>query len=606
MKPPRRAPPPPSDERTQAPFPNWWQRTFRRFDAFRLRDVWWRLLDRWETKRSFRWFSISLFAVALLAVATALWAYPWWMRRNSVKMAREWLAAGRINYAVEAIQQAIQLDPKNPAPWQIAAEIARIRGQKSKAVDYAHHAASLEPGNTDLAIAWAAEALRADSMMEAKEALAAVPTNVLEKSPDAQRLLGEMARRDLRLDDAQKHFETAQRLDGPVAVDEVPLGLILLNSKDPAQRQRGLGLLEHWASDREWGVVVLRTLLEDARSHNDQPAMVKWAEALRANPGFTNGDMPNYLSVLSQVAPAKFAEVIASMEQAHAASPEAATRLLSWLNQIGRSNEAVRWMKTLPAAAMQRPPLAVAGAEALRQIADWPALQAWTHGESWGPDGDFLRWAYRMQAARMLGNETEAKELWLTLYSHAQLNGVHALFAGSTLYSWGLETEAESLWWRAAEQEGPTAIEALGSLARHYQTHRDADGQYRVFRQLHLLHPHDAAAGNNFSFFAALTGRDQRLAEQVARENLASEPQNQIYVATLAFNLFMQGKPAESLALLKPCAEKISQSPVLAFAYGLALAGTGEKAKAHMLLDSIAAHAPTKREAEIIQATLTN
>ncbi|HEY4247871.1 MAG TPA: hypothetical protein VGM64_13540 [Lacunisphaera sp.] len=578
----------------------------RRLDAFRFRNVWWRWLDRWETKRSFRWLSIGFLAVALLAVAAALWAYPWWMRRNSVKTAREWLAAGRINYAVEAIQQAIQLDPKNPAPWQIAAEIARIRGQKSKAMDYAHHAASLEPGNADLAIAWAAEALRADSLVDAKEALTTVPAVVLEKSPDAQRSLGEMARRNLQLDDAQKHFETALRIDGPVAVDEVPLGLILLNAKDPAQRQRGLGLLEHWTGDREWGVVVLRTLVADARSHDDRGAQLKWAEALRANPSFTNGDMPDYLAVLSQIAPVKFTEVIASMEKDHATSPEAATRLLSWLNQIGRSNEAVRWMKTLPAAAMRRPPLVVGGAEALRQTADWPALQAWTHGESWGTDADFLRWAYGMQAARMLGNETEARELWLTLYNHAQLNGVHALFAGSMLYSWGLETDAEALWWRAAEQEGPTAIDALGSLARHYQTHRDAEGQYRVFRHLHLLHPHDAAAGNNFSFFAALTGRDQRLAERVARENLAGEPKNEIYAATLAFNLFMQGKPAESLAVLKPHTGKISQSPVLSFAYGLALAGTGEKAEAHKLLDRIAANAPTKSETELIRAALAN
>ena len=58
-------------------------------------------------------------------------------------------------------------------------------------------------------------------------------------------------------------------------------------------------------------------------------------------------------------------------------------------------------------------------------------------------------------------------------------------------------TEAEALWWRAAGQEGKIATEALGSLARHYQVQRDAEGQYRVFRQLNLLQPGNAAVGNN-------------------------------------------------------------------------------------------------------------
>ncbi len=606
MKPPRREPPPPSDERTQAPFPNWWQRTSRRLDAFRLRNVWWRLLDRWETTRSFRWLSTGVLAIALLAIAVALWAYPWWMRRNSVKMAREWLAAGRINYAVEAIQQAIQLDPKNPAPWQIAAEIARIRGQKSKAVDYAHHAASLEPGNADLAIAWAAEALRAESTKEANAALAAVPADVLEKSPDAQRLLGEMARRNLQLDDAQKHFENALRLDGPVAVDEVPLGLILLNAKDPAQRQRGVQLLDHWAGDRDWGVVTLRTLLADAQARDDHTNMLKWAEALRALPGFTNGDMPTYLNALAKTNPSRFAEVLAVLEKDHAASPESATRLLTWLNQIRRGDEAVRWMKTLPVDAMQQPPLVVAGAEALRQAADWPALQTWTQSGNWGSDGEFLRWMYGMQAAKMTGDQNRAEELWRTLYSHAQINSVHALFAASALYSWGRETEAEALWWRVAGQSGSNAIDALGSLARNYQVHRDAEGQYRVFRRLHLLHPQDAAVGNNFSYFAALTGRDQRLAEQVARENLQREPTNPLFTATLAFNLFMQGHPHESFTLIESFAKKSGDSPVVSFVYGLALAGTGMKTEAHALLDKIPADTMTHREAEVIKAALEN
>lgn len=591
-------------ERTAVPFPNRWQRWRTRLRAFDLRDSWWRLLDRWETSRALRRSLYTLLALGVVLAGLWLGAYPWWAKRNAIKIARDWLATGHYKYAVEAVQQAMKVAPESPEPWQIAAELARLGGQKEKAVEFARHAASLEPGNPALLIAWATEALRADQPPQAEQVLAKVPADELAGSAQAQRLLGELARRRVRLTDAKNHFATALRLDGPGAIDEVPLGVVLLNATDPRERQHGLDLLAKWTTDREWGVVTLRLLLQDALARNDRTALLQWAEALRLNADCTIGDMPNCLLALAKADEARFATVLAALEKDHAVSPEAANQLLGWLNQIGRSADAVRWMQTLPAAALQRPPLAVTGAEALRQVGDWPALQAWTDGKNWGPEADFLRWAYGLKAARMLGDKAQAEELWRTLYSHAQLNSVHALFAGSTIYTWGLVTEAEELWWRAAGEEGQVAIDALGALARHYQQQRDAEGQYRVFRQLHLLKPQDAGIGNNFSFFAALMGREQHMAEAVARANLAAEPNNPLYPATLAFNLLMQKRADEALAVLKPLAPGSSRSPALAFVYGLALAGTGHKAEAKALLGKIDPATLTVSEAELIKLDL--
>ena len=588
------------------PFSNWWLRAKARLAVFHLRDHWWQLLDLWEARRGMRRASYGLLVTLVILVGLRIWAYPWWTERNAVKMAREWMAAGRYKYAAEAVQQAMIVAPKSPEPWQIAAELARLGGQNDKAVEYAHHAANLAPENPELEVAWAAAALRADMVDEAGHALDQMTGEDRAKSAAAQRLLGELARRQKLFTAAKDHFEAAMRLDGPVAIDEVPLGVVLLNAADPVVRQRGVDLLAKWTTDHEWSLVALRTLLADALARNEPAVMLKWAEALRLNPGCTLSDMPNCLLALSKADEGRFTEVLAALEKDHAVSPDAATQLLSWLNQIGRSAEAVHWMKTLPDSGLQRPPLAVAGAEALRLAADWPALQALTEGKNWGPDAEFLRWAYGLQAARLLGNETQAEELWRTLRSHAQLNSVHALFAGSTIYSWGRLQEAEALWWAAAGQEGKIAIDALGTLARHYQVQRDADGQYRAFRQLHLLQPQNAAVGNNFAFFAALTGREQRLAEQVARANLALEPRNPVYLATLAFNVLMKNRADESLALLKPLAPESAKSPALAFAYGLALAGTKHKAEARALLNSIPDETLTNREVELIKSALEN
>jgi Flp pilus assembly protein TadD len=293
------------------------------------------------------------------------------------------------------------------------------------------------------------------------------------------------------------------------------------------------------------------------------------------------------------------------MEKDAGGSPDSAAQLVGWLNQIGRSADAIAWMQTLPFHGTPRPPLGIVGAEALRQAGAWAELRDWARHADWG-DLEFLRWTYGMEAARQLGDKGQADEFWLTLRNHAATNSVHALFAGSTVFTWGLAKEAEALWWAAAEQTGPVGVEALGTLARHYQVRRDADGQYRAFRQLHFLHPEDPDATNNFIFFAALTGKEGSLVDQLARENLARNPQNHIYLATCAFVRSMQGRHDEALKMLQPVSGEAAKSPALAFAYGFALAGSGQKAEARKLLEAIDPTMQTTREIELIKSALEN
>lgn len=593
-------------DRTVTPFPHWWQRSWRKFSALDLRDRWWRLLDVLEAKKGLRW---ALYCLAGLVVGFAAlwhWGSPWWYKRTALSVTRQWIDAGRLDNAAVSLQRAVNLAPERAETWQLAAELARLRGRKAEAVEHARHAAMLDAENPDRTITWAVEAVRAEMPEVAKEALGKLTSAQLSQSPHAQRILGEIARREMRLTNAQNHFENALRIDGSVAIDEVPLGLILLNATDPAERLRGMNFLAKWTTDKDWGVVALRTLLADAQSKNDHSAMLKWAMALQAHPGCTLADMPNCLLALAQSDEARFAEAAVLLEKNHAVTPEAAAQLIGWLNQIGRSAEAARWLKTLPPAGLEIPPVAVVGAEALRTIADWPGLRDLVTAKNWGSDVEFLRWMYAMEAARALGDETTAKEFWQTIYSHAQLNGVHALFAGSTLFSWGRTEQAEALWWRAAEQEGQNAIEAFGTLARFYQTRRDAEGQYRVFRRLHSLRPKDPDIANNFAFFAALTKHEERLTEKIARDNLAQYPANRTYLGTLAFVLVGQNRAEEALKLLKPAMNEAKMNPSLTFAYGLALAGTGQKAQAKKLLEHIELSALTTRAEEVIKIATTD
>ncbi|MBP9913620.1 MAG: hypothetical protein KBF26_09460 [Opitutaceae bacterium] len=604
MKKPEPKPAPPPEVVTAPPFAPGVRRWWSRFRAFQMRDVWWQLLNWWEAHRWFRRSLYGLAATGVVALALWHWAYPAWLRKNSIAMARQWIAVGKLHHAAVLVQKASVLMPERPEPWQLAAELARRGGQQTLAVRYARRASRLAPDDPTIALDWAAEALRANLPDEAALALKYVPSEVAMNSAYALRVRGELARRHLQLTVAENCFEAALRIEGPLAINQVPLGLILLRSTHAKVRQRGLRMLAKWTADEEWGPPALRALLDDAFAQGDKPAIRRWGEMLRTHPRCTIGDMPNCLRALAVTDEPYYREVLQELERDHAVTPQAAAQLLGWLNQIGRPADAVSWMQSLPAPAMQTPPLAVLAAEALRATASWEELAERTAQKDWGKEFEFLRWAYALQAAQALGHPQRADELRQTLFNHTQLNGVHALFIASTLYSWGQTAEAEHIWWQAASQGGNLAVESLGALGRHYQLQRDAEGQYRVFRKLHFMKPADDAIGNNFAFFALLLDREQRLVDKLTLENLAADPTNEAYVATRAFALLAQNETEPALALLQPLAARAPQSPALAFAYGLTLAKVGRQAEARPLLQALPPASLTWREVELISAAL--
>jgi tetratricopeptide (TPR) repeat protein len=591
----------PEDQRSSDSFFGRWR---SRLETFDLREQWWNLLNFLEARRRLRWALYGMLAALVIFGSLGTWFYSWWRDRNAISMARQWLAAGRLDHAAKAVEEALAAAPEMPEAWGVAADFAVRSGQKAEAVAYARHAAMLDPGNLERTLIWAADSVLAGMPNEANKALATIPASALANSAYGQRITGELARRKGDLDSARVHFESACRLDGPLAIDEVPLGIVLLDSTDPADRQRSMTLLEKWTADRDWGTQALRVLLADALRHDDRAAMLKWAEALRTRPDCALGDMPNCLLALSKTDEARFANALASLEKSYATNPGAAAEFIGWLNQIGRSTDAVQWASTLPREVAQRPPVAVAVAEALRLSGNWTELDAWTKDGDWKSGNlEFVRWLYALDAARKLGQNAHANELWHTLQSHVQLNGVHALFAADTLYTWDYRDDALSLLWLAADQPG-VAMQALGTLARHYQTQHDATGQYRAFRKLYTLRPQDADIGNNLAFFAALTGNEGSLAGQIARANHDHFPANLSYLSTYAFVLEVQNRNAEALALLKPVASEWKNSSALAFAYGLALAGADQKAEARTVLSTLDPATLTTQEADLLKSAL--
>ncbi|MFI5358088.1 MAG: hypothetical protein ACHQ4G_12210 [Opitutales bacterium] len=601
MKPVRKGPD--GRETTRPAFGCDWKHRLKRLTTYSLRDVWWWGQDIWEKHRTLR--RAVYFGLGLLAVGAVLrlGVYPWWTRMNSVRMARQWVEAGKFREAGPAIQQAMEFAPNQAEVWHLAASYARYFNDPRRALGYSRDAANLAPDNTDYVLTWASDALLADQPDIAAKALGKLSGEVVNHSAWAQRIAGELARRNQQPAEARRHFARAVALGGPRAENEVPLGLVLLADGKEGGRRRGTELLQSWAHDSEWGAIALRALLADALQHHDREAMLRWAEQLRAHPRCSLGDLPLCLQGLAEADPPRFRQVLAEMEQAHAARATDAALLIGWLNQIGQSREAIRWAHTLPDAMIRNLPVAPVVAEALRQLADWPELQAWTKEGPWGANMDLIRLGYGLLAAQLGNDPRQAAELWKSIESRAAENGGRTLFAGDTFYSWGLVDQAVTLLWSAANQMG-SSHKALGTLVRHYQLKGDAEGLYRAYRQLHNLREDDALIANNFAFFAALTGNAPREAREIAQRNFHADPSNQHFRATLAFVLYIERHYAQGLKVLHPVAGEWTQSPALTFAYGLNLAGSGQKAEARQILNTLDPHTLTRREIDLILAAL--
>jgi len=581
----------------------------RRFMGRSTRENLWAFLDLLDARPGLK-RALLIGVPALVVIAGfGIWGYERWTRTNSILIARQWLDAGRLDRAGVAVRDALATAPDVPAPWRLASELAWRKGNRSESVDYAQKAAAIGAYQTDDVLSWAEASILSDDVQQAKEAEAFLDPEAARGSARAQRLAGEIARHDQRYSEARDRFQAALKIDAgsgtpSAAIDEIPLGIVSLQTGADDDRTRGQVLLAKWATDPNWGVEALRALLADAVAHKDRAATSRWADALRVHPRCTLGDVPVCLKALAESNSDLYQAVLAPLEEKSRQNPTAAAQLLGWLTQIGQAAEALRWGESLDPEVARKPPIAPGIAEALRTTHAWADLQAWVDKADWGPDVGFLGWAYAMIAARELGDGPKSDAYWQSLLTNGHASPAHALFAGESLYAWGYPKESAELLWAAAERPD-LAFQALGSLARLYQEQRDAVGQYRAFSRLNAMRPDDRKIANNLAYFAALTDLGSQVQiERIAADNYSHEPGNLVYRSTYAFVLVWEGQASRAMKLLDPVSREWRNSPALAFAYGATLASLGRGQEAKQVFGAFNPRDLDPREIEWIRTAL--
>ncbi len=546
-----------------------------------------------------RWILIGVGGALLLSGGLAAWRYPQWRANRSITMAREWLDAGKLIQAGPAVEEALRRAPENPEAWAAAAELAARNGQAGLALLHAAKAAELAPADAKHVLNWAAFALIAGDGVSAERALKSLAD--IATSPRAQLLLAELNRLRGDLTQGTAHLENAVRLGGSGAEYDLPLADALFRSKHPGDRERAREVYQKYRADAVHGASAVRAFLLEAISAERSAEAVSFATELLAHPAHTTEDQDNALNTLARFQPDVFRVELAKLQAKAVSDVLAVDHLLAWLTGYEHHALAADWLAKLPSEITSVPPVAIQGMEHLRMTGQWAALRSAAEAGAWGDELDFLRQAYVAHAVGKLGETERGQNLWRSLRAQTELHPGRGLFLAGTVYAWGEAGAAVEFWWQSSQQAG-LALQALGSLARHYQSTGDSAGLLKAFRQLYRIRAGDDAIANNYVYFSALLESPDPRTLELARALHERNADSLAHRATYAFALQRAGRAAEALAVITPKAEELKRESAFRVTCGLVYAANGKGDQAREYLRDLPAFLSSEERALVAEA----
>jgi hypothetical protein len=231
------------------------------------------------------------------------------------------------------------------------------------------------------------------------------------------------------------------------------------------------------------------------------------------------------------------------------------------MNKNGLANAALKWSEKLPVDRTDRPPVAIAVAEALAQTKNWSRLKRWSRSGSWGDD-DYLRLAYQAYAARRsrrtaAESEAEFDALWNSAAAAAAAQPEHKLALARLASTWNLTPEAEQLWLNVAKVPS-TRREALDALYTLYRETNDLPNLRLTAEQLHEISPEEVGLAAKAARFALLLDHNAAAGRALAKQAYEKAPNDPATAVTYAFALYGIGQTAEGIKIL----ETLSPGPL--------------------------------------------
>jgi thioredoxin-like negative regulator of GroEL len=488
-------------------------------------------------------------------------AFRGWRETRLVKHAGEMLRQNDYDAAIKAAREVLDLHHDSLAAYQILAE-ATEKQNLEETVAWRAQIARLLSDNIDSQLNLASAALRFGQLDLARKALQNVPSDQRDHAV-YHVVAGWLARAEGNVAEQELQFAAAAKKDPHNDLYQFNLAVLRIRSSDSEKSANARAILQRLAQQSvEFRTGALRALLTDAVERNDLGPAESFAQDLQMAPQVTFADYLLCLNFYRKLEQKKFEPLFEKVKPVAARDPSNVALLMNWMNDNALSGEVLKWMDKLPGELTDKPPAAIAIAEAFAEAKNWSRLRRWTRNGSWG-DADHLRLAYQAFSAHQSRQSTadaEFESLWQAAERIADDQADRQAELARLATKWNLSIEAEQLWSRLS-RNGPTRREALDALYRIYRRNNDLKKLYDVLQRLHENSPNEEGITANLARLGLNIDQNTKQAQELAKAAYDRAPFDTNCAITYAFSLFATGRTTEALDAIKKLAPEQLHDP---------------------------------------------
>src|SRR6185369_5347232 len=195
---------------------------------------------------------------------------------------------------------------------------------------------------------------------------------------------GWLARAEGNLAEQEGQFAAAAKEEPANELYQFNLAALQIQSADMEKSAKARAVLDRLSKVAPFRTGALRALLNDAVARNGLAAADNYAQQLQMSPEITFGDYLLCLTFYRKLDEKKFRPLLEKVEPFAARKPSDLASLMSWMNQNGLAEDAIKWIDKLSKVELAFPPVSIAVAAVFANTKNWSRLKRWTSSGSWG------------------------------------------------------------------------------------------------------------------------------------------------------------------------------------------------------------------------------
>jgi Flp pilus assembly protein TadD len=530
-------------------------------------------------------FIIILCCIAVLLTGYVGYrSYNVWKCSHLMSLAHQFLAKADGRNAVLCVQQVLRSDPHNLDATRVMAQLTEAARSPS-ALLWRTRVVELNPHSLDDRLALAQTALMMRDHATATNALGGVD-QAGQSTVAYHNVAGAVAAAANQSALAEAQFLEAAMLDPQNQSVQLNLAVVRLHGTNLAaitEARDSLKQLSSYATNSFLRCQALRELAFDALRHRQGDQALGLSKQLLQETNSTFKDRLLRLDVLQETQPAGFRPALTAFEHEAGGDPGKIYELATWQMAKSSPQDALTWLRTLPSNTQTNQSVELLVAECCTMLKDWRGLQSSIARQNWA-ELEFVRHAFLSRALRGQELTDSAKAEWEQALKAANGQKGSLVMLLRQAAQWNWQSEGEDILWTIINRY-PGEQWAIQTLSQALY----AGGRTRSLMQLYSQEskrvPSDLSAKNNLAMTGLLLDAQEFKPYDLAREVYQKSPTNASYVSTYAFALYLQGKNAEALKVIKTLKPQELQDPSIAGYYGLILKATGDRARARAYLD---------------------